>query len=158
MVNKTISITWELNEKLKSESNASALIVELLKEHYKIDSFKNSTVEDVEKNLKEIEENRKKILEQLKKEESNFITKKELIKQQTEFLEKSKEEVVIKEKEKLENIKRSFYEFLGRNITDKEMEEYLKRMETEPGFSMYIFIDEKENKPEEEADIILKEG
>jgi TPP-dependent 2-oxoacid decarboxylase len=154
VTNRTISLTNEINEKLKKEENASLLITRLLTEHYK--NSAPDTIEAVEEKLKSVEDKRKEYLDSIEKEETSLINKKELIKQKTEFIEKSKEEIVIKEIERLENIKKSFFEFLGRDITNEEMDDYLRRIDTEPGFNMYVFIDEKESKPEEEADKVLK--
>lgn len=55
MVNKTISIPYEIDQKLKEETNASFLITTLLKNHYQTNNIKNLTIEEIDK-LIEIEQ------------------------------------------------------------------------------------------------------
>jgi len=67
MVNKTISIEWELNERLKKEDNASGLISELLYKHYRInEKSEEEIIEEVKEKQKQ--EERKKKIQKLRKE------------------------------------------------------------------------------------------
>src|SRR3990167_8954424 len=52
---RTIYLADELNEKLKTEKNISALVSNLLREHYKNSKTENLTLEQVRKRKTEIE-------------------------------------------------------------------------------------------------------
>ena len=67
MVNKTISIPQEINNQLKQESNASALITKLLMDHYKYN------IKSPDAAIKLIEEKKAKLIEDLDKEKSKLI-------------------------------------------------------------------------------------
>jgi len=53
MVNKTISISWELDQKLKKEENSSALISRLLNTHFGDNRSEEQIIEDVKVKEKE---------------------------------------------------------------------------------------------------------
>jgi len=102
MVNKTISIPYDLNEKLKEEDNASALISSILNQHYdslrgvEVKSPKDIQVEVIELQ-KEIKEKKKEI-EELKvieiTEEKTEEEKAEIKKKRDEATEKLKEAIL----------------------------------------------------------------
>lgn len=111
MVNKTISIPWEVNEKLKLEANASGLISELLIKHYAIDPSVNIDIQETEdkiNNLKHQVETAK-----FAKEEE------ERDKQEAEDLIKKKRE------EKIANFIKSVKDLYEQDITEQDAIEYL---------------------------------
>lgn len=59
MATRYIYLSHELNEKLKAEANASALIVSLLEEHYKDTRTEEQIIEDTKKKAIELEEQKK---------------------------------------------------------------------------------------------------
>lgn len=92
MAIRMISLTYELDNLLRNESNASALISSLLNEHYK--NFSSMTLEEVRAKRKRfLEENpgREDALEQLHKLELELIAEEEDKKK----LEQERKEIAI---------------------------------------------------------------
>lgn len=111
MVNKTISLTEEMFNKLKGEENASALIDGLLREFYKYN------IQDIEEINKEIDKLREKEKESGNKIE-NELEKLERIKNRVEGEIKEKAERVEKAKLWLEEFKSKFK-------TEEDMNEFV---------------------------------
>lgn len=84
MVNKTISLSWELDKKLKEEENASQLISNLLNNYY---NSLTEPVMDVFAKRKEIEELNQRIVEGEKEIEKIEEVKKIQEKTEAERLE-----------------------------------------------------------------------
>jgi hypothetical protein len=70
MAQRYIYLPNELNLRLKQEDNVSALIVQLLNQHYQIKSIDNLSVEEIEKQIqiKKIELEAMKKIEELNNE------------------------------------------------------------------------------------------
>lgn len=113
MVNKTISLEHELNERLKQEENASALISNLLNDYYK-NKHINSKISKEEEEIKKIEEEllrRKELLnknievKQTEQEKTDEIERhKEFKRKQAEDLRNSILEEIKRQEEKETNI------------------------------------------------------
>lgn len=67
MVNKTISMSREMFDKISEEDNASQLIEALLKEHYKWKDAKKMTIEEIDKRIAvlDIQDEAKKKIEEI---------------------------------------------------------------------------------------------
>lgn len=135
-MNKTISISYELNEKLRKEENASNLITRLLENHFKITKIDNK-----EETLAEFDNKIKEFIEKQEKEKMEFIEycnkEKELKTKQLSEIEriekdskavKEQEEIeiqTIKEKRVEEFRKKAFFNLTGRDMTDEEYKEFI---------------------------------
>ena len=121
MVNKTISIPFQINGKLKQEENASALITRLLEEYYKLNI---TNLEEVEKNLKNLEEEKVYRVELIKKETEQLEeVKNNLIDKETQIFEEQ-EKAMKKEQSKRESRNKLFKEMTCRDMTDEEYIEF----------------------------------
>jgi len=123
MVNKTISLPYEINEKLKGEHNASGLITELLTRYFKEDT--KETQEDLDKKIKSIEHEKRDMLDKLEREKKQLTGKKEILEKQVEVEIEEKQIGEGKEKYKQNSIRSTFYDETGRDMTTKELEDYL---------------------------------
>ena len=138
MAQRYIYLQDELNNKLKVEENASALIQRLLYEHYKFS--KVETMEEIEEAEKQIQNKRAKLNQELVEEENSIITKKEIKVKEIEFEEKKQELTEKQKAEKRESIKQYFKLFTQREITEAELDDYMQRLEdqTITGLGEYI--------------------
>ena len=143
MVNKMISIPHELNEKLKSETNASGLIAKLLIEHYK---FSSENVKDIEAQQEELKSKEMKLLERLEEDFNKLENKKILIKKQTEAIENLEEKNQKKKLEMVENIRKSYLELTEKDMSDETLEEYIKKLRMGEVKSIFQFIEEENAK------------
>ena len=91
MVNKTISLSWEMFDKLKTEDNASQLINNLLINHYNTIGNPSEKLEEVKKQIeektKEAEELKEKVEEiQINREiaKTEITTDKEKLQKKTD--------------------------------------------------------------------------
>lgn len=139
-VQKMISLSYELNEQLKKEENASGLISELLTQYYRLNVNK---IEDIEARQKEIESERQKFTEKYSDDFATLEKRKQLIKKEVETLEQLKERQKKRREEQVKSILDWFKSLMDREMSNEELSEYLLRYDTEPGFNMYKFVDEK---------------
>jgi hypothetical protein len=138
-VQKMISLSFELNEKLKQEENASGLIVSLLEQYYKTNV---KSISEIESRQKAIEEERKKFQEKYSEDYATLENRKQLIKKEVESEEESKEKIRRLREEKIKNILDFFSIEMGREMTKEELSDYLYRLDNEKGFNFFTFIDE----------------
>lgn len=141
MVNKTISIPYDIDKLLKEEENASALITKLLEEHYK---FNVGSKDEVSARLLLLEDKQNKQIEVYEKE----IQKLEEVK---ENIHNKEQDLLIQEelqKEKDKGIRKSrnkyFKDITHRDMTDQEHEEFNQLFEEE-GTSIIKYADEKKD-------------
>ena len=127
MAQRYIYIQDELNNKLKNEENASALIQRLLYEHYKFSNIISS--KDIDKRITEIKEEANNQVESTETE----IEKLERLKLEAERKEEEKVEEVNQveriARRKREGINHYFKDITGRDITDYEYGEFLQAYE-----------------------------
>ena len=118
MVNKTISISQEINDKLKQEINASALISKLL-----IDYYKNNT-EDTKLVINQIEEKKNQLIQDPEKQKEKLTE----LKSKENIQEINDKEVEQKRLAKLNqwkiNVMTNFNEETGRIMTEQEFATY----------------------------------
>jgi len=135
---RMIYLSEEIDQKLRLETNASALISILLEEYYKVGKFKGTTLEDINKKLNEIKE--------VTEEEKKLIN----LKKQLEEEERLQEEKINKEicrktsldEQRRKNILTIFNEEMGREMTDLEYLNYTSKLATEEkGFNIWTFVD-----------------
>lgn len=140
---RMIYISDELNEQLKKEENASALISQLLEQYYKTNV---KSVSEIESRQKQIEEERKKFQEKYSEDYAILENRKKIIEKEKETLEELRERQKKRREEQIKNILEWFNNLTGREMSNEELSEYLIRYDTETGFNMYKFVDEiKEN-------------
>ena len=140
MINKTISIPEEVNNKLKTEENASALITKLLIQHYK---YNIDSIDELKERLDVLNKNKQELLSNLDMEQEQIIAKKEILEKQIELTIKEKEDKEKKTLAKEESIMKTFKDFAGRDITREELNEYQERLIFEKGFNLFRYLDEK---------------
>jgi hypothetical protein len=140
MINRTICLPEELNEKLKKEENASALISQLIEKYYKLNVNK---IDEIEERQKQIEEERKKFQEKYSEDYAVLENRKQIIKKEAETEEQVREKAKRMREEKINNILDYFQELTKREMTKEELSDYLFRLENEPKFNMWRFVEEK---------------
>jgi len=111
MAQRYIYLQDELNNKLKQEENASALITSLLMEHYK---YNTQDINEINREIDELREKEKLSGSKIESE----MEKLERVKNRVESELKEKAE-------KLEKAKLWLAEFKNRFGSDKEMEEFV---------------------------------
>jgi len=139
MINKSISIPYELDNLLKGEENASGLICNLLREHYKYKGQNQLTAqqrldlfrEQIEKNLNPLLTQEEQLIKEVERENKKF--------QEKEFEE---QKIIYKEQDKKNRIFTTFNEEVGREMIEEEYQELLRRYKTEPKFNLFKFIEE----------------
>jgi hypothetical protein len=139
MVNKTISIPFEINEQLKNLENASGLITDLLITHFKLDA---DSIEDIEEKQKEIKSKEQKFLEQLEDDFKLLENKKTIIKKQTEFIEKKQKLTDEKKKEMIKSIKKNFKDLTNTEMTDEQLKKYLDNLKKKDNYNIFMFVEE----------------
>lgn len=144
MAQRYIYLQDELNNKLKEEENASALISRLLNEHYKFS--KVETMAEIEEAEKQIQDKRNKLNQELAEEENQIITKKEIKVKEIEFEEKKQELTEKQKAEKRESIKQYFKLFTQREITEAQLDEYMQRLEDHEISGLGEYIEELREK------------
>lgn len=139
MINKSISIPYEIDSLLKKEENASALIVSLLEKHYK---FKEQNQLTAQQRLDLFREQKEKNLNPLLTQEEQLM--KEVEREQEEKIkyEYLKQKEIDKEQDKKNRIFNTFKEEVGREMSEEEYQEILRRYKEEPKFNLFRFIDE----------------
>ena len=137
MVNKTISLSEEIFQRLKFESNASGLIDSLLKQHYEVTTPK--TLEEKRAYLESIEvidplkvELKEKLIAEIEKVKATEDSEEEAIKKRLEAQAKAKrekDEDVVRLTEELKKLVKeptkaqlNKYIFYSRNMPDKVKE------------------------------------
>ena len=140
MAQRYIYLQDELNNKLKEEENASALISRLLNEHYKFS--KVETMAEIEEAEKQIQDKRNKLNQELAEEENQIITKKEIKVKEIEFEEKKQELTEKQKAEKRESIKQYFKLITQREITEAQLDEYMQRLEDHEISGLGEYIEE----------------
>jgi len=155
---RMLYISSDLNDLLKEEKNASALIVSLLKEHYKfkeqnqltaqqrLDLFREQKKEILnplliqeEQLIKEVELKKEKLLTQ----EEQLIKKVEQEKEEQNQYEYLKQKEIDKQQDKKNRIFNTFKEEVGREMSEEEYQELLMRYKEELKFNLFRFIKEK---------------
>lgn len=121
MAQRYIYLTDTLNNKLKQEENASALITRLLNEYYK---FNITNLEEVENNLKTLKEEKEYRVELIKKETEKLEEVKDnLIDKETLIIEDQERERA-RENSKRESRNKLFKEITCRDMTNEEYIEF----------------------------------
>lgn len=121
MVNKTISIPYDLDKLLKEEDNASALISQLLQEHYK---FNIGTKEEIDARLRNLSDNQSKQIEIYKQEIQKIEEVKKNIEKKEEELNSQEDRIKAKELSKRTSRNNIFKSETGRDMTDIEYNEF----------------------------------
>lgn len=140
MINRTITLPEEINEKLKYEENASGLITELLTKYYNVKIEEKKTLQDREKEIEEAriqfllkyEEDKKKLKEKLELERARELTEQQKIER--------------KQNQKIEMIKsiQGFVKYLiNRELTDAELQDYLIGLENGLYVNVASFLEKK---------------
>lgn len=138
MAQRYIYLSDELNNRLKSEENVSALIVRLLNEHYK---YNEGDIEEKRAVLTGLLEEKKKCVETFEKDIEKMQTileKKENEKQ--EHLENQKI-MVDKVKRVFDERNRFFKDITGRDMTQEEYKEFSHKFDSGE-MNLILFADE----------------
>ena len=138
MINKTISIPYEISLKLKEEENASALITKLLINYFKFNS----------NNLRDIEEQIDQIKSKDKEEVNENLDRLKQMKKKIIVENKEKEKIVKTTKEKEEKFKKTFHKIwkkeTGKEPTDKQYNKFIDEF-NQPNSKTNIFSFIKDN-------------
>ena len=161
---KMFSVTDELNCKLKKETNASALIRDLLSKHYNLQEQNKLTAVEklriLQAKKKEEESERllmaedlihqaelikqivTPIIENVLTEEDVLLKEIELENEKEKEIELEKEKRIKKEQYKKDNIFKTFKEEVGREMTEEEYQEYQEQI-NEKNFNLFKFCEQK---------------
>jgi chromatin remodeling complex protein RSC6 len=142
MATRYIYLSHELNEKLKQESNASALIVKLLEEHY---NFNIGSREEIEERLKNLGEKQKTKIEIFKKEIEKLEEVKENIEDKEKATREQEERIKRNELSKRESRNNIFKDITGRDMSDDEYNEFNELFELD----LVTILDYANNKASE---------
>jgi len=144
MVNKTISLTEEMFNKVRGEENASALIDRLLRNHFKFDKL----------NLEEINN-------KINSSKELIVKNTETIESEIEKLERLKGKIESEEKERLDleeryktkegkfrdNFLRNYKEITNKEATEEQFIKFKSEWDKgEKGFNIFKFIEEEDVK------------
>ena len=122
MATRYIYIADDLNNKLKTETNASALISKLLMDYYKY-NINNS--EDAKSAILNLEEKRKQMIEQIEIEKERFI-EIQIKQKEVELSEAELKKAKLKKRNELiSNCIQNAKDIFNKELTIKQAEEYL---------------------------------
>ena len=142
-INRMISITPDLDLKLKKEENASALITRLLNNHYAVETA--GSIAEKKQALKQLEETKKQEILDLQKD---FENQKEIL--NNNIQEENFKEIVKKELEEnkkttaeqfKENVKFNFKEETNREMTEDEYATFKELWDNNLTGGIYDFIE-----------------
>lgn len=143
MVNKTISLTEETFDRLKTEDNASALIERLLKEYYQ---YNITNPEEINKRIQKLKEKKNLKNGELDKEIQKLQKIQNSIDTEKREKEKIKEKELNLKREERNNFFKNYKDLTNQEATEELWKEFKRRWDSpkEIGFSIFKFCDEKQ--------------
>jgi hypothetical protein len=141
MAQRYIYLSDELNQKLKQEENASALICRLLNKYYKFDNM--TTIEDTNKAIKQIEEEEQIRCNSINNEIDKLVEIKNNLEIQKENEVKIQNIKQSKEQEFKESVLNNFKVYTDKDMTEEQYLRFKESWKNDEIKSLYDWIDEE---------------